>query len=581
MKRVFSGLLVVALVGLGIFTTGCGTMIAPPADTTAPTVSSTSPANGNTGVAINKKISAVFSEAMDPLTIGTGTFTLKKGATAVAGSVAYTGVTAVFTPASNLDVSTAYTATITTGAKDLAGNALAVTKTWSFITGTSTDTTAPTVIATINANGATGVARNTKVGATFSETMDPTTITDATFTFKQGTTVVAGAISYSGVNLVFTPASLLAANTTYTCTITTGAKDLAGNALAADYVWSWTTGAVSDTTAPTVITTIPADLAENVSVSTNLAASFSKAMDPLTINTLTFTLMNGATTVEGDVTYVDGIATFDPIGDLASNTIYTAKVTTGAKDIVGNALAADKVWSFKTATVAGAGPAPVVLGLAGDFAILSKSGIALAVGGTARVHGNIGVSPAAATFITNAALILDIATGTFATSTQVPGYKAYASDYTAPTPDYLTTAIGNMETAFTDAAGRSTAPVVELSGGHIGGLTLAPGLYKWTTDVDISTDLYLSGGVNDVWIFQCAQNFVLANGIHVHLSGGAVAKNIYWQVSGNATLGTTSVMNGNMICLTDMTMFTGATLNGRLLAQTAVTLQENTIVNLP
>ena len=448
-------------------------MIEAPTDLIAPTVSFTSPVNSTTGVAINKKIAATFSEAMDPTTISTSTFTLKKGTTAVAGTVTYSGVTAVFKPTSNLDISTAYTATITTAVKDLAGNAMIATKSWSFITGTSADTTAPTVISTINANGATGVARNTKVGATFSEVMDPATISNATFTLKQGTTVIAGTVSYSGLDLVFTPASLLAANTSYEATITTGAKDLAGNALAAD-----------------------------------------------------------------------------------------------------------KVWSFRTATVVGAGPAPVDLGFAGDFAILSKTSIVLATDATARVHGNIGVSPAAASFITNASLIAD-STNTFSTSTQVPGYKVYAADYTPPTPGYLTTAVHNMEAAFTDAQGRSTAPVVELGSGHIGGLTLAPGLYTWSSNVDIATDMYLAGGVNDVWIFQCAQNLTLANGIMVHLTGGAVAKNVFWQVSGNTILGTTSVMNGNMICLTDMTMNTGSTLNGRLLGQTAVILQKNTIVNLP
>ena len=137
-----------------------------------------------------------------------------------------------------------------------------------------------------------------------------------------------------------------------------------------------------------------------------------------------------------------------------------------------------------------------------------------------------------------------------------------------------------METAYTDAAGRAIPTATELGAGNIGGMTLAPGLYKWSTGLLIPTDVTLSGGANDVWIFQIAGDLTLSNGIHVVLSGGAQAKNIYWQVAGQTILGTTSVMNGNMICQTLIALQTGATLNGRLLAQTAVTL-DSSIVTLP
>jgi hypothetical protein len=154
--------------------------------------------------------------------------------------VTYVGVTAVFTPSSALAYSTTYTATITTGAKDLAGNALTGNKVWSFTAGAAPDITTPTVSSTIPA-AATGVAVNSAVAATFSESMNPLTITTATFTLKQGVTPVLGAVTYVGVTAVFTPSSALAYSTTYTATITTGAKDLAGNALASNYVWSFTT----------------------------------------------------------------------------------------------------------------------------------------------------------------------------------------------------------------------------------------------------------------------------------------------------------------------------------------------------
>jgi len=159
-------------------------------DSTGPTVTFTVPANNATGVAVNTKISATFSVVMDPNTITTTTFTLQQGTTPVPGTVAYSGVTAVFTPSNALAFSTTYTATIKSLARDPNRNELGNDYVWIFTTGAAPDTTPPTVTNTINANGATGVPINTKVGATFSKAMDPLTITTATFTVKQGTTVI-------------------------------------------------------------------------------------------------------------------------------------------------------------------------------------------------------------------------------------------------------------------------------------------------------------------------------------------------------------------------------------------------------
>src|SRR6266571_1062246 len=227
-------------------------------DTTAPTVSATVPANATTGVGITAQLATTFSEPMDASTINTSTFTLKQGTTPVAGTVSYSGVTATFTPTGNLAPLTTYTATISTGARDLAGNALAADLVWSFTTGIIPDTTVPTVSATVPANLATGVAISSQIASTFSEPMDASTISTATFTLKQGTTSVAGTVSYSGVTAIFTPAGNLAPLTTYTATISTGAKDLSGNALTSDMSWSFTTGVAPDTTAPVLAATGPA-----------------------------------------------------------------------------------------------------------------------------------------------------------------------------------------------------------------------------------------------------------------------------------------------------------------------------------
>ena len=539
----------------------------------APTVTSTSPDDAVTGVPVDTKVLATFSKAMDPSTITTSTFLLKQGTTAVSGLVSYAGLTATFDPASDLAASTAHTATITTGAKDASGRALAVDFVWSFTTGQVADTTAPTVTFTSPAVGATGVPINTKVLATFSEAMDPSTITASTFTLKRGTTSVAGTVSYTGVTATFAPSSNLAASAAHTATITTGAKDLAGNALAANFVWGFTTGALPDTIPPLVTFTSPLDTATGVAVNANILATFSEAMDPLTVTTSTFTLKQGTTPVSGLVSYAGLTATFNPASNLTATTVYTATITTGVKDLAGNALAANFVWGFTTGSTGSLGPAPVVLGTAGNFVILGKTSISTT--GTTAIVGDLGLSPAATSFITGFALSMD-PSNVFATSSLVTG-RIYAADMAPPTPTTMTTAILDMQNAFTDAAGRTLPDFTELGAGNLDGLTLVPGLYKWGTGVTFATGVTISGGANDVWIFQIAQDLTVGNGAIVTLSGGAQAKNIFWQVSGQVILGTTSDFKGIILCQTQIALQTGAVLLGRALAQTAVTLDANAV----
>lgn len=562
------------------FVSGCGGNGGGSSDSTAPTVNSTNPAKSAAAVAVNSAITATFSEAMLPSTIGAATFTLKQGTTAVSGAVTFTGVTAVFTPASNLAVSTEYTATITTGAKDLAGNAVASDYVWTFTTGTAADITAPAVTGTINAGGATDVAINSKVGATFGEGMDPLTITNENFTLINTASgaAVPGTVSYSGVNALFTPASNLATSTGYTATIKGGAggvKDLAGNALAADFVWSFTTAAAADTTLPAVTSTNPANLATGVALNGTTNATFSEALDPLTINTATFRLAGpGAASVTGAVDYntITKTATFIPSAPLTASTTYTATITTGVKDLAGNALATQKLWSFTTAAAVVLGPSPVLLGMAGNYVILAETGVSTVPG--SAVTGDIGLSPAATTYLTGFSLTM-VGT-TAAISPQVTG-SLYAADMTAPTSTYLTTAVTDMGTAYTDAAGRPTPDFLNLGVGEIGGQTLSPGLYNWTTGVTVSSDVFISGGPNDVWIFQIPGNLSISPAKKLFLSGGAQAKNIFWQVAGTVNIGTTAHFEGIILSQTTITLETGASMNGRALAQSAVILDASTV----
>jgi hypothetical protein len=224
--------------------------------------------------------------------------------------------------------------------------------------------------------------------------------------------------------------------------------------------------------------------------------------------------------------------------------------------------------SLSTARSAGSTLTSVDLGTSGNFAILTKAGITDVY--KSSVTGDVGTSP-----ITGAAMLLSCS--------EVAG-NIYTVDAAGPLPcritsaSMLTTAIGDMQTAYTDAAGRSNPDFLNLGAGNIGGETLTPGLYKWTSAVVIPTDITISGSPTDIWIFQVAGTLIMGNGVRITLAGGAQAQNIFWQTSGAVTLGTTSHFEGNILSQTGINMQTGASINGRLLAQTAATLQMNTVV---
>jgi len=451
-------------------------------------------------------------------------------------------------------------------------------------TGSTGDTTAPTVTFTAPQNGATGVSLNTNIAAILSESMDPATISTTTFTLQQGASAVTGAVSYVGTTAVFNPTSDLAASAVYTATVSTGAKDVAGNALAVAKTWSFTTGTATDTTPPTVSYTDPLNAASGVPVNANITATFSKVMDPSTFTTATFTLATSAVpavSVAGSVSYLGTTAIFNPTGNLAASTVYTATVLAGVKDMSGNALAADNTWSFTTGTAAmvAAGPAPVLLGGAGNFVMLTRSGITNTGSHTSAIVGNIGSSPITAAAMDN--VFCSEMTGSiygadaaYTGSSNVSCFKGLAADITL-----VGNAVLDMETAYTDAAGRSLPDHTELGAGDISGLSLAPGLYKWGTGVMINSNVTLNGGPNDVWIFQIAGDLTMANGTSMLVPSGALPKNIFWQVGGGAgaVIGTTAHFEGVILAAKAITLNTGATGNGRLLAQTAVTLDSNAV----
>jgi len=455
-----------------------------------------------------------------------------------------------------------YTATITTGAKNLAGTALANNYVWTFTTVASG---APLVISTDPTNNAIGVPLNKIVRANFNMPMDPLTINATTFIIKQGITPVAGTVTYSGTTATFTPTSNFSSGLVYTATITTGAKNTTGIALANDYMWTFTTGI---TTAPTVTSTDPANNATDVVLNKVITATFSMPMDPLTINSSTFTLKKGAVLVAGTVSYAGSTASFTPAANLLSTSVYTATITTGAKNPAGVQLANDYVWSFTTKTALG--PIAPPLNSVARFGIISGTGVSNNAGFSQIQNMDVGISPGLRSSITG-----------FPPATIVNG-AIYASDDIAPpgVGAMLIQAKQDLTNAYLFCEGAVSPAPVTVSGDQ-GGLTLAPGIYKSTSTLLIQSGnltLDAQGDANAVWIFQIATGFTTIGGAggSVILTNGAQAKNIYWQVGSSATIGDNTAFKGNVLALTSITMNSNATAIGRMLARNGAVVMTNT-----
>ena len=379
MQTMKAGAIWFLVIVLSVLAAGCGRE---QSGFVAPIVVSTIPANLATGVPSNQIVTATFSEAMNPATINGGTFmVLPPSGVAIGGTVTYSGLTATFTPAANLLLNTTYTAIISPGATNLAGNALA-NASWTFTT-----VGVPTVTSTVPLNHATGVPLNQAVSATFSEAMNPATISALTFTLTgpPGATPVAGVVTYvpASNTAIFTPTVNLGMSDTYIATISTGAMSAGGLPLAADYTWTFKAGTTANSSAPTIISTNPANGATGVPLNQQVAATFSTAMNAATINGTTFTLAApGGTPVAGTVTYASGSnsAIFAPGVNLTASTTYTATVTSGARDLAGNALGSGAVanpWTFTTGTTANSAsptitltnPANIATGVALDASV--------------------------------------------------------------------------------------------------------------------------------------------------------------------------------------------------------------------
>lgn len=623
---------------LGFLVVGCGggrdTVLGSGTATTAPTVTATVPLARTpmvTGVAINSAVTATFSKAMDATTLNSpaANFTVACPAgTPITGTVAYVAAsrTATFSHAANFPANVICTATISTGAKDTTGIALAAAFVWQFTTAATPDTTRPTVTLTVPADLATNVPTNTLVTATFSEDMNPTTISGTSFTLVNTTlgTPVAGNVSYSvaGRMATFTPTTpaTLPNSTLFTATVTTVAADLAGNTLAVNKVWTFTTGAAPDTIPPTVTLVSPLDLATGVCTNKTVNATFSEAMDATTITTLTFSLAPTASPgspVAGLVTYdaATKIASLNPTADLTVSTQYTATVVGGAsgvKDLAGNPLAVSKVWSFTTGASPCAAAPP--LGAAAPFGSVGGTSGATNTGTKTVITGDMSSTATAPSSITgfhdSATPANDIYTQTAGNIGLVTG-RIYSCTNSTTGPNSVppgsvpnctsaTNALAAAQTAYNSLVAIPGGIDPSGAGGELGGLTLIPGVYKRATSFMVgSGDLTLDGqgDANAVWIFQMGSTLTIGDtvtprNIILKPGSGAQAKNVYWQVGSSATINGIvggGTIAGTIIAAVKITVSTVSpgdvlpvvTLNGRAIGLTAQSDLNNVVINVP
>ena len=550
-------------------------------------VVTTDPMNNAVDVVLDKVITATFNTAMDAKTITSSTFVIKQGTNVIAGTVAATANPAVytFTPTVPLLPFTVYTGTITTGATDNFSTSLVSNYVWTF-------TTIPQV--TLSANpvigGITGGAGTFAQGSVVNVTATPntgysfvnwtsngtavSTSSNYQFTINGNTSLVANfALVPVGKFAVVLSSSPVAGGTTSgSGSFNAGSTVIVTAAPNAGYAFvNWTENGNIVSTSSSYQFAIVANrtLVANFKALGNSQFAVILSSNPILGGTTTGSgaYNSGASvtvvaTPNAGYTFVNWTNQGNVASTSASYTFPLNATTTLVANFTLNPVAI--------------GPGEVNLGAAANYSILTESGISTT--GITSIEGNIGVSPISSTAITGFGLIMN--TNGQSSHTPIVTGSVYAADYGTPTPANLTTAINDMQTAYTTENGLITpAPFVNLYAGDVSGKILPPGLYKWSTGLLISNaGVTLAGGPNDTWVFQISQDLTVNNGAIITLTGGAQAKNIVWVVAGQATLGSNVNFSGIILSKTLISLNTGTTVTGQLFAQSAVTLNASTIV---
>jgi hypothetical protein len=413
---------------------------------------------------------------------------------------------------------------------------------------------APTVIDFTPVDGAQGITTTVQIAVVFGIPMDPHSLDELTFTVSQGVTPVLGQFLYLPLvnTLVFTPDVPLLVDLAYDVTITTGALSLEGTPMAEAVTWTFST---EDFAPPEVLSTTPGDGANNVNINSHLSIFFSKPMDPLSIDENSVIVMQGLNSITGQVTYdeLTWIATFVPDAPLVVGLSYDASVTVAAMDTHGIPMAQDHTWTFSTDAC---GLEPLTFTQLKTVAVLGSTTVTNS--GPTIITGNLRLFPGPSIV-------------------GFPPGEVVQGAITSATPnDDL--ARGDLLQAYDDAQGRSLCP--KSAEGNLGGSTLSPGLYKGVKMSITSGVLTLDGqgDPNAVFIFQTSETFITTTGMSMVLINGANPDRIYWAVGSSATFGDNSVIYGNVLAHVSISMNTGASIVGRLLAYTgAVTLLSNTV----
>ena len=552
-----------------------------------PTVTS-DPMDKAVDVVLDKVVTITFNTPMNAASINSATFTIKQGNNAIAGTVAPTANAAVFTfkPTAPFNPYLTYEGRVTTAAKDTLRTALANDYVWTF-------TSIPTISLTSNPTGG-GIpngAGNFAQGST--TTVTATALTGFVFTnWTENGTIVSNSSSYTFkvngnralvANFIGIPSGASAVNLS-------SSPAIGGNTSGAG---AFPTGSnVTVTATPNAGYTFLNWTDNNVVVSTSrnyqfaLVANRTLVANFRLIPSSQFALNLSSSPAAGGMTNGEGAynAGMSVTASAIANAGYNFVSWTENGAIVSSSanytfpLNGNRtlIANFLLISTTGVGPMLPGLGLAGNYAIITQSGISTT--GVTSITGNIGVSPITSTGITGFGLILD-GSGQFATTPIVTG-RVFAANYAAPTPANLTVAINNMQTAYTNSNNLTApAPVNNLGAGNIGGLVIAPGLYKFSTGVLITNQgVTLVGNANDTWVFTVAQDLTVNSNAKITLGPGVQAKNIYWVVAGQAVLNTNVDFSGIILSKTLISLNTGAKVNGRLLAQTAVTLNASTVI---
>jgi hypothetical protein len=555
----------------------------------APVIVVTSPASDAVNVSVNKSVTAIFSRTMEAATINDTTFTLKQGATAVAGTVTFVQATntATFTPAAPLALNLAYVAQINNKVESTGGVSMQADYAWTFTTEMTPDTIAPKITATNPAHLGTNVPVGATIKVTFDEEMKLATMIPATFLLQEAgfPAALTVSVAYDVLNDVatLTPQAGLKDDTDYTVTVTTGAQDLAGNALTAGLAanpWTFKTEP-GDQIAPTITFTNPASGATNVAINTSIQATFSEMMQPSMMNATNFTLKETFSNnmVTGSVSYdaLNRIATFTPLSSLSPNTTYTAAIT-NVTDLSGNVLTVPVLgpianpWNFTTAGTPP--PLAVTLGAAASFGLASQEGLTST--GVTVIDGDVALYPldtctdaTGAPGMASQSCLTRVYSST--TGMTVNGFIYYFGDPfdNGQTAQSVST---DLNAAWVEGKNKvdTMGPV---AGDELGGKVFAPGVYHNAALGLMAGGVAVMDAQNDpnaVFIFKVDSSFVDSGTLllptEIVLSRGAQARNIWFIVGIDLTIGSGSKFNGNILAGRDATIKDGSTVTGRVLA---------------